>query len=374
MRTRSSCCGSRWRPRSVICPSSERRSTGCATSLSRLRNRGPRGARSLFEQLLLAGRPAIGVIEALDHHGLWEQLVPEWANVRSRPQHNPYHRFTVDRHLLETVAAASQQPVERPQLLVLAALLHDLGKVGSGDHTAIGVDLAEVVGRRIGCDDGDIEVLQTLVRHHLLLSEVASRRDLDDDATIDLVADAVGSVVVLHLLAALTAATRPRPGRPRGVRGKPSSSVRSSPGSKRGFGASNSLPSRTRCSRRGRPRRRGARQPSHRSRRRHRHRRHQRSARRLQPRRRRPRASRPRRARSGRRTRRPTAKRCRDSASSTGCVTRRRGPTSPPTSIVRCRGDSRPGPTGRPRSHARSAAHHRQPRAHHCDVRQRCVQ
>ena len=66
-------------------------------------------ARSLFEQLLLAGRPAIGVIEALDHHGLWEPLVPEWANVRSRPQHNPYHRFTVDRHLLETVAAASDR-------------------------------------------------------------------------------------------------------------------------------------------------------------------------------------------------------------------------------------------------------------------------
>jgi [protein-PII] uridylyltransferase len=168
----------------------------------------PAEARELLQRLLLAGPSTIGVVEALDHHGLWEQLVPEWRSVRSRPQHNPYHRFTVDRHLLETIANASEltSTVDRPDLLALAALLHDLGKIGEGDHTTVGIELAAVVCARIGCSSEETDILQGLVRNHLLLSDVASRRDLDDEATIEFVARAVGSVGSLHLLAALTEA------------------------------------------------------------------------------------------------------------------------------------------------------------------------
>jgi [protein-PII] uridylyltransferase len=168
----------------------------------------PPEGRALIERLLLAGRPVIGVIEALDQTGVWPQVLPEWKAVRSRPQHNPYHRFTVDRHLLETVAnaAALAPTVDRPELLVMAALLHDLGKIGAPDHTAVGVELARTIGARVGYPDDDVEVLAGLVRHHLLLSDVASRRDLNDDATIELVARAVGSDGFLRLLAALTEA------------------------------------------------------------------------------------------------------------------------------------------------------------------------
>jgi [protein-PII] uridylyltransferase len=168
----------------------------------------PAEARSLFHELLLAGRPAIGVIEALDHHGIWERFVPEWVEVRARPQNNPYHRFTVDRHLLETVANASElaSAVERPDLLVLAALIHDLGKGRTRHHTDVGVELAMTIGTRMGGSAADVDVLCALVRHHLLLSDVASRRDLDDDATIDLVASAVESIERLELLAVLTEA------------------------------------------------------------------------------------------------------------------------------------------------------------------------
>ena len=67
----------------------------------------PSGARELFVELLLTGSAAISVIEALDHRGLWVRILPEWEPVRSRPQRNAYHRFTVDRHLLETVANAA---------------------------------------------------------------------------------------------------------------------------------------------------------------------------------------------------------------------------------------------------------------------------
>ena len=184
-------------------------------TLDRLRDLGevvptpwPTQARTLFVDLLLAGRPSIGVIEALDHHGVWERLMPEWPTVRARPQHNPYHRFTVDRHLLETVSNASARAghVERPDLLVLAALLHDLGKGAAGDHTAAGMKIARSVGERVGLQDDDIDTVVSLVRDHLLLNDVASRRDLDDDVTIALVSDAVGSVSQLRLLAALTEA------------------------------------------------------------------------------------------------------------------------------------------------------------------------
>jgi [protein-PII] uridylyltransferase len=166
----------------------------------------PPATRALFIELLLSGRGAIPVIESLDQRGIWTQILPEWTSVRARPQRNPYHRYTVDRHLLETVANAAKRAelVLRPDLLVLAALLHDLGKGQPGDHTAAGMVLAERIGRRIGLDDGDIATLVSLVEHHLLLSDVATRRDLDDPGTVDRVVGAVGSVERLRLLAALT--------------------------------------------------------------------------------------------------------------------------------------------------------------------------
>jgi [protein-PII] uridylyltransferase len=164
--------------------------------------------RSLFVDLLLSGRGAIAVIEALDQRGVWTRILPEWSSVRARPQRNPQHRYTVDRHLLETVTSAAKRSdlVLRPDLLVLAALLHDLGKGQSGDFVRQGMALADRIGWRIGLDDDDRSVVVSLVEHHLLLSEVATRRDLDDPATVDRVVAAVGSIDRLRLLAALTEA------------------------------------------------------------------------------------------------------------------------------------------------------------------------
>ena len=157
-------------------------------------------------RLLGAGRPAIAAIETLDQQGVIERLLPEWGPVRSRPQRNAYHRFTVDRHLLETVANATAlvRRVDRPDLLLLGALLHDIGKGSPGDHTDAGVEIVSSVGARIGLPPADVDVLASMVRHHLLLPEVATRRDLDDPGTIGAVADAVGDRRTLGLLAALT--------------------------------------------------------------------------------------------------------------------------------------------------------------------------
>src|SRR6185295_2161668 len=103
----------------------------------------PPEVRAAFVDLLLAGHRAILVIEALDQLGLWERVLPEWPAVRSKPQRNAYHRFTVDRHLIEAAANAATlvARTDRPDLLVLGALLHDLGKGYPGDHTAVGIEL-----------------------------------------------------------------------------------------------------------------------------------------------------------------------------------------------------------------------------------------
>jgi [protein-PII] uridylyltransferase len=168
----------------------------------------PAEARRLLVELLQCGHAAIPVIEALDHRGLWVHLLPEWAPNRSCPQRNAYHRFTVDRHLWEAAAeaAALAGRVTRPDLLVLGALLHDVGKGYVGDHTEVGMEIVPAIGARLGLDPPDIDVLVALVEHHLLLPDIGTRRDLDDEGTIALVARAAGDHEMLDLLWALTEA------------------------------------------------------------------------------------------------------------------------------------------------------------------------
>ena len=167
----------------------------------------PRVLQALL-RLLGAGRPAIAAIESLDQRGVWMRYLPEWSPVRNRPQRNAYHRFTVDRHLLEAVAVAStmQSEVHRPDLLLLGTLLHDIGKGRGGDHTMIGMAVAAHLGCRMGLRAPDVETLIDLIRLHLLLPDAATRRDLDDPATARYVAAAVGDQDTLELLAALTEA------------------------------------------------------------------------------------------------------------------------------------------------------------------------
>jgi [protein-PII] uridylyltransferase len=168
----------------------------------------PVGATDDLIALLLEGHRAIPVLESLDQRDLVARLLPEWAPVRSRPQRNAYHRFTVDRHLWEAAANAARlvHRVTRPDLLVLGALFHDLGKGYPGDHTVAGMDLVRTVGPKLGLGPADVEILVAMVEHHLLLPDVAMRRDLTDAATIEHVAAAVGTVEVLDLLHALTEA------------------------------------------------------------------------------------------------------------------------------------------------------------------------
>ncbi|MGW0770309.1 [protein-PII] uridylyltransferase [Streptomyces sp. NPDC002676] len=168
----------------------------------------PAEAREQLVTLLGSGRPTIEVWEALEAEGLISRLLPDWERVRCRPQRNAVHLWTVDRHLIETAVRASEltRRVSRPDLLLVSALLHDIGKGWPGDHSVAGEIIARDVAARIGFDRADVAVLSTLVRHHLLLIETATRRDLDDPATVRSVAEAVGTQSTLELLHALTEA------------------------------------------------------------------------------------------------------------------------------------------------------------------------
>ncbi|HEX6674581.1 MAG TPA: HD domain-containing protein [Actinomycetes bacterium] len=205
-------------------------------------------ARTAFAELL-AGPDAAAACELLDHVGGWVALLPEWAGVRGRAQHDPWHRYTVDGHAFVTLTTLTRLRADDPEVrhalapvggsggleseagtrfvgvhlepsgsppvdhggssldtLYLAALLHDVGKGSGSDHSLAGERLARQVAVRMGLAAEATEEVATLVRWHLLLVEAATRRDLDDPAVAGGVAERLGSARRLRLLYALTVA------------------------------------------------------------------------------------------------------------------------------------------------------------------------
>ena len=158
--------------------------------------------RAAFGRVLRSGRRAVSVFEALDHAGVLVRLLPEWEHVRALPQRNAYHRFTVDRHLLEAVAECAElldladvpeprpfdglvaRACRRPELLLLGALLHDIGKGLPGDHSKVGAEIAKTIAKRMHLDSEGVEILVWLARDHLLMADTATRRDLSDAETV----------------------------------------------------------------------------------------------------------------------------------------------------------------------------------------------
>lgn len=175
--------------------------------------------RDAFLQLL---RRADGtMLEMADHAGIFAALFPEWDRIRCRPQRNIYHRYTVDAHLFHAAAEAgrldrSEDDLVRAtfadleggdvDLLLLAALFHDMGKGGEGDHALLGEHLVEGPAERLGLSEQDRVILRWLVRHHLLLVDTATKRDLADEGMLLDLATRIGDERRLRLLHLLTVA------------------------------------------------------------------------------------------------------------------------------------------------------------------------
>ena len=169
----------------------------------------PREALDDLLVVLLAGPTAVNTIESLDRTGLWGRLFPEWDAVRDLPPRDVSHKWTVDRHIVETAvnAAPLTTRVARSDLLALGALLHDIGKGRGTDHCVLGAELTIPIGNRLGLSAQDTDTLAGMVRHHLLLPITATRSDLHDPATIESVAAALrGDPQLLELLHALAEA------------------------------------------------------------------------------------------------------------------------------------------------------------------------
>ncbi|MDQ4115800.1 MAG: HD domain-containing protein, partial [Actinomycetota bacterium] len=180
-----------------------------ADTAPELRTPWPRVALGELLSLLGTGHGMVEVVESLDRTGLWGRLFPEWGAVRDLPPRDRSHVWTVDRHLVEVCAQAARLTtrVKRPDLLLLGALLHDIGKGRGGDHSEVGESLARQVGERLGLREPDVAVLGATVRHHLLLPHTATRRDLDDPATVTRVLETLDhSVLLVELLDALAEA------------------------------------------------------------------------------------------------------------------------------------------------------------------------
>ena len=175
-------------------------------------------ARGLFLGLFARPQRLGHALRRLHEVGALEILIPEFAHARHLLQFNNYHKYTVDEHCIVAVerAAALQdeagwlgdawRQLNRKRPLLLALLIHDLGKGFVEDHSEVGARLARDVAARFGLPADEAEIVEFLVHRHLAMAHQAFRRDTADDSLVVGFARDVGSPEVLRMFAILTAA------------------------------------------------------------------------------------------------------------------------------------------------------------------------
>lgn len=162
-----------------------------------------------FFEILEDGKNILNLLEVMLETGLLSAYIPEFGRIELLAQHDIYHIYTVDRHLLQSVADLRKSTVNEesvfltissPHVLYLATLLHDIGKGAGGDHSVIGAEMIGVIGQRLGLDESECACLAFVVRYHLFMPENALRRDLNDEKFIRRCADTIGDVERLAML------------------------------------------------------------------------------------------------------------------------------------------------------------------------------
>ncbi|MEJ5364660.1 MAG: [protein-PII] uridylyltransferase [Desulfosoma sp.] len=177
-----------------------------------------------FFDILLNPTRSFGILRVMMETGFLQSFIPELASVRYRVQHDVYHLYTVDEHLLRTVREMHRLeqgvPSLEPQvdcrhlfhdlpdrrILYLAALLHDVGKGQGKNHSVRGAEMSRTIADRLGLDPEEKALLEFLIRHHLLLPDTALKRDLSDEKPIVRCAMQIGTRTKLRHLYLLAVA------------------------------------------------------------------------------------------------------------------------------------------------------------------------
>jgi [protein-PII] uridylyltransferase len=190
--------------------------------------RGDREAGDLFLDLICGqdpdGKPdGAKWLAIMNESGIIGRLLPDWARIVGQMQFDTYHIFTVDEHTIEAVrilntlergklmdvapvASGLIEDLQSRRALYMAMIMHDIAKGRGGDHSILGADVALQVGPQLGLSAEETETVSWLVLHHLLLSQTAFKRDIDDPKTIMDLAEVVQSPERLKLLLVLTVA------------------------------------------------------------------------------------------------------------------------------------------------------------------------
>jgi [protein-PII] uridylyltransferase len=177
-------------------------------------------ARIFFDLLLKHGNPERS-LRRMNELGLLAAFIPEFEPIVAMMQFNMYHSYTVDEHTIQCISALAEiergergadlpfstrilkEGVDR-KVLYVALMCHDLGKGREEDHSILGARLARTIATRLGMNRADVETVEWLVRNHLLMSDIAQKRDLADPFTVNGFAKAVGTKKRLDLLLVLT--------------------------------------------------------------------------------------------------------------------------------------------------------------------------
>jgi [protein-PII] uridylyltransferase len=180
----------------------------------------PEAQRIFFDTLLKHGNPE-RALRRMNELGVLSAFIPEFAPIVAMMQFNMYHSYTVDEHIIQTIRVLSQiehkdlteelpvasgileEGVNR-KVLYTALLLHDIGKGRDEDHSVLGAQITRKVAPRLGLTKADTETVEWLVRYHLLMSDMAQKRDLSDPRTLRDFAKAVKTKKRLDLLTVLT--------------------------------------------------------------------------------------------------------------------------------------------------------------------------
>lgn len=183
--------------------------------------RNNKEARRIFLDLLLKHGNPERALRRMNELGVLSAFVPEFEPIVAMMQFNMYHSYTVDEHTIQTIINLAQ--IEKEELveslplassilkagvnrkvLYVALLLHDIGKGRPEDHSILGARIARRVAPRLGLSKADCETVEWLVRYHLLMSDMAQKRDISDPRTVRDFAKAVQTVKRLDLLTVLT--------------------------------------------------------------------------------------------------------------------------------------------------------------------------